>query len=67
MARDKGIKNIADNRKAYHEYFIEDKFETGIVLFGTEVKSIRAGKMNLKDSYVQIKDGEMWQIGRAHV
>lgn len=63
MARQKGTKNIADNRKAFHEYFIEDRFEAGIVLFGTEVKSIRAGKMNLKDSYVQIKEGEMWLIG----
>jgi len=63
MARQKGIKSVADNRKAFHEYFIEEKFEAGIVLSGTEVKSIRAGKMNLKDSYVQIKDGEMWLIG----
>lgn len=66
MARQKGTKNIADNRKAYHEYFIEDKFEAGIVLTGTEVKSARAGKLNLKDSYVQIKDGEMWLVG-AHI
>jgi SsrA-binding protein len=66
MARQRGTKNIADNRKAFYEYFIEDKFEAGIVLFGTEVKSIRAGKMNLKDSYVQIKDSEMWLVG-AHI
>ncbi len=63
MARQKGTKNIADNRKAFHDYYIEEKFEAGIALFGTEVKSIRAGKMNLKDSYVQIKNGEMWLIG----
>ena len=63
MARQKGIKSVADNRKAFHDYYIEEKFEAGIVLSGTEVKSIRAGKMNLKDSYVQIKDGEMWLIG----
>jgi len=63
MARTRGTKNISDNRKAYHEYFIEEKFEAGIVLTGTEVKSIRAGKMNLKDSYVQIKEGEMWLVG----
>ncbi|HPE38533.1 MAG TPA: SsrA-binding protein SmpB [Bacillota bacterium] len=63
MAIQKGIKVIADNRKAFHDYFIEDKFEAGIVLSGTEVKSIRAGKINLKDSYVQIKEGEMWLIG----
>lgn len=63
MARQKGTKGIADNRKAFHDYFIEEKFEAGIALFGTEVKSIRDGKINLKDSYVQIKDGEMWLIG----
>lgn len=63
MARQKGIKSVADNRKAFHDYYIEEKFEAGIILSGTEVKSIRAGKMNLKDSYVQIKDGEMWLIG----
>ena len=59
----KGIKTIADNRKAFHDYFIEEKFECGIVLSGTEVKSLRAGKVNLKDSYVTIKEGEMWLIG----
>ena len=56
----------AQNNRARHDYFIEEKFEAGIVLFGTEVKSVRAGKMNLKDSYVQIKDGEMWLVG-AHI
>ena len=66
MARQTGTKKIADNRKAFHDYFIKDRFETGIVLSGTEVKSIREGKINLKDSYVQIKDGEMWLIG-VHV
>lgn len=66
MARQKGIKSIAENRKAYHDYFVEEKFEAGIALFGTEVKSIRAGKINLKDSYIQIKDGEMFLIG-VHV
>ncbi|MPN12599.1 SsrA-binding protein [bioreactor metagenome] len=52
------FKIVANNKKAYHEYFIEDKYEAGIVLVGTEVKSIRQGKVNLKDSYVNIKDGE---------
>jgi SsrA-binding protein len=56
------FKNIASNKKAYHEYFIEDKYEAGIVLVGTEVKSIRQGKVNLKDSYVTIKDGEAYVI-----
>lgn len=53
------IKSIAKNSKAYHDYFIEDKFEAGIVLVGTEVKSIRMGTVNLKDSYCIIKDGEL--------
>ncbi|MDI9496426.1 MAG: SsrA-binding protein SmpB [Bacillota bacterium] len=51
-------KIIAKNKQAYHEYFIEEKYEAGLVLAGTEVKSIRQGKVNLKDSYVSIKDGE---------
>ncbi|SCW28084.1 SsrA-binding protein [Ruminococcaceae bacterium YRB3002] len=63
MAIVKGIKIIAENRKAYHDYFIDEKFECGVVLSGTEVKSMRAGKCNLKDSYCQVKDGEMWLIG----
>ena len=49
---------VTKNKKAYHEYFIEDKYEAGLVLVGTEVKSIRQGKVNLKDSYVSIKNGE---------
>jgi len=49
---------VATNRKAYHDYFIEEKFEAGISLLGTEVKSLRGGRANLKDSYVIIKDGE---------
>ena len=51
-------KIIANNKKAYHEYFIEEKYEAGLVLVGTEVKSIRQGKVNFKDSYVGIKNGE---------
>lgn len=51
-------KTVASNKVAYHDYFIEDKLEAGIVLVGTEVKSIRQGKVNLKDSYVGIKNGE---------
>ena len=54
------IKNISNNKKAYHDYFIEDKYEAGIELSGTEVKSIRQGSVNLKDSYAQVKNGEMW-------
>ncbi len=61
-----GVKQIASNRKAFHDYFIEDKFEAGIELAGTEVKSIRQGGVNLKDSWCQIKDGELWLYG-AHI
>ncbi len=57
------IKLIAKNPTAYHNYFIEDKLEAGIVLSGTEIKSIRAGKVNLKDSYANIKKGEAYIIG----
>ena len=55
----KGVKIVAKNSKAYHDYFVEDKYEAGIELAGTEVKSIRLGNVNLKDSYCLIKDGEM--------
>ena len=53
------IKLVAQNKKAYHDYFIEDKYEAGIELAGTEVKSIRRGNVNLKDAYCLVKDGEM--------
>ena len=53
------VKLIASNRKAYHDYFVEDKYEAGIELCGTEVKSIRMGQVNLKDSFCIVKDGEM--------
>lgn len=56
-------KLIAKNPTAYHNYSIEDKIEAGIVLFGTEIKSIRAGKVNLKDSYANIKNGEVYILG----
>lgn len=59
----KGIKIAAQNRKAFHDYFVEDRYEAGIELFGTEVKSVRAGTMNLKDSYCTIKDGEIFVNG----
>lgn len=55
--------SIINNRKALHDYFIEDKFEAGVVLEGWEVKSIRDGKVQLKDSYVKIKNGEVWLFG----
>jgi SsrA-binding protein len=57
------IKLIANNKKAYHDYFILEKYEAGIELFGTEVKSIRMGKCSVKEAYVEIKDGEMLIVG----
>ncbi len=63
MAIQKGVKTIANNKKAFHDYFIEDRLEAGIELAGTEVKSIRAGKVNLKDSFCQVKNGEMMVYG----
>ncbi|MBU2759896.1 SsrA-binding protein SmpB [Acidithiobacillus sulfurivorans] len=57
---------IALNREAKHDYFIEERFEAGIVLEGWEVKSMRAGRLNLKDSYVIVKDAELWLLG-AHI
>ena len=59
----KGIKIAAQNRKAFHDYFVEDRYEAGIELFGTEVKSIRAGTLNLKDAYCTVKDGELFVHG----
>ena len=60
------IKEIASNKKAYHDYFIEEKFEAGIELTGTEIKSIRKGNVNLKDSYAYVKDGELF-ISHMHI
>jgi SsrA-binding protein len=57
-----GEKLIASNRKAFHDYFIQDRFEAGIALLGTEVKSIREGRINLKDSYAGVKDGEAFLL-----
>ncbi|MDR0841454.1 MAG: SsrA-binding protein SmpB [Christensenellaceae bacterium] len=63
MPAKKGVKPVAQNRKARHEYFIEDTYECGLELVGTEVKSIRAGKANLKDCYVQVRGGQAYVIG----
>ena len=60
------IKVVAENRKARHNYNIEDKYEAGIVLAGTEVKSLRMGKANLKDSYARIKNGEVF-VYQIHI
>lgn len=54
------IKTLAENRKARHDYFIEESMEAGIELFGTEVKSVKLGKANLKDSYAEVKNGEIY-------
>ena len=66
MAKAKGTKLIAQNKKAYHDYFIEETIQAGISLAGTEVKSLRAGKCSLKESYIQIKDGEAF-IYNMHI
>ena len=57
------IKTISQNKKAYHDYFVDEEYEAGLELVGTEVKSIRAGRVNLKDSYVSCKTGEALLIG----
>ncbi len=57
-----GIKVVATNRKASHDYFVEDRYEAGLVLKGTEIKSIRAGRVNLRDGYVAPRDGELWLL-----
>ncbi len=59
----KETKPIAKNSKAFHDYFVEERCEAGIVLSGTEVKSIRQGAVNLKDGWCQVKDGELWVYG----
>ena len=58
-----GVKQVAQNRKAYHEYYILEKYEAGVELYGTEVKSIRAGNVNLKDSFCAVKNGELFTFG----
>ena len=63
MAEKEHRKILAQNRSAHHEFFIEEKYEAGIELFGTEVKSIRMGKVNLKESYCEIEKGEMFIHG----
>ena len=63
MPHQKGIKPVAQNRKAFHDYFVEERYECGLQLFGTEVKSIRQGRVNLKESWAQIRQGELWVEG----
>lgn len=66
MAENQKYKVIANNKKAFHDFFVLEKFEAGIELFGTEVKSIRQGKVNLKDSWCEIKDGELF-VNSMHI
>ena len=63
MPKQEGIKQAAANRKAFHDYFVLDRYEAGIELFGTEVKSIRAGTLNLKDAFCTVKNGELFVRG----
>lgn len=60
------VKIVAENRKARHDFFIEDTYEAGMMLTGTEVKALREGRANLKDSYARIKNGEMW-VYQIHI
>ena len=66
MAREQGQKVIARNRRARHDYHIEDTYEAGLVLTGTEVKSLRAGRASLADGFAQISDGEVW-LHNVHI
>jgi SsrA-binding protein len=61
-----GIKVVSENRKAFHDYFIEDRIEAGIILTGTEIKSIRNSRVNLKDSYARLDNGEIW-VHQMHI
>jgi SsrA-binding protein len=63
MARETGHRRIADNRKAYHDFFIDETFEAGVALVGTEVKSLREGRINLRDSFVEVRNGELFLLG----
>lgn len=66
MAEKERIKTVAENRKARHDYFLEDKLEAGIALTGTEIKSVREGRVQFKDAYVSIRNGEAW-IKAMHI
>ena len=63
MSKESGERDITVNRRAHYEYLIEDRFEAGLVLTGTEIKSVRAGKVNLRDAYARVERGEAWLIG----
>jgi SsrA-binding protein len=63
---DKPIRTVASNRKAFHDYFITEKLETGVALTGTEIKSVRGGHVSLQDSFAKIEDGEVW-LHHVHI
>ena len=63
MPHQKGVKPVAQNKKAYHDYFVEETYECGLSLVGTEVKSMRAGRVNLKESFCMIRGGEIYAEG----
>ena len=63
MAKSEGIKLIANNKKAYHDYFIDEKYEAGIALHGTEVKSLRMGRCSIKESFTRVEKGEVYIYG----
>lgn len=63
MPHQKGTKTVAQNRKAFHDYFVEERYECGIELFGTEVKSMRQGRISLKESWAAVRKGEIWVEG----
>jgi SsrA-binding protein len=66
MARETGTKLVAENRRARHDYHLTDRYEAGIVLAGTEVKSLRDGRADLARSYADVRDGEVWLVG-SHI
>ena len=66
MAKQEGKKLIANNKKVYHDYFLEEKFEAGIALVGTEVKSLRMGKCSIKEAFIRIEDGEVF-VYQMHI
>lgn len=63
MAKEEPKKLVYNNKKAYHDYFIEEKYETGLELFGTEVKSLRLGKCSIKEAFIRIEKGEVYAYG----
>lgn len=67
MGKGAGNRMVANNKKAYHDYFIEDKYEAGVALAGTEVKSLRMGKCSIKESFVKIERGEVFILSLIHI